>query len=248
VSTNSFLVSFIKDRFTRLIRDHFSISQTTARAVSYHHTTKMNLITTALFALAIASTAATSSTTPRVRAIKGVESSRNLQQYGGGYNGGGYNGGSSSGGSGSSHHKTKPKSKQKTTPKPKSHPKRNGGYSSQSYYGYSRSSAYAYSAVGMLGIVAAAIMAKKKCNSASAASSQEGGPDASDILEGDHDTTDSTITSIIGMTDDAKQEGKAVYVERLKYVPSGIETLPPPAAVAAPAETDDNVTDGSAIV
>lgn len=49
------------------------------------------------------------------------------------------------------------------------------------------------------------------------------------------------------MTDDAKQ-GKAVYVERMKYVPSGIEIVPPPATVAAPAETDDNVTDGSAIV
>ena len=211
----------------------------------------MNLITAILFALAIAGTAAISST-PRVRVIKGVESSRNLQQYGG-YNGG-YNGGSSSSGGGSSHHKTKPKPKQKTTPKPKSHPKpktsshssssSSGGYSSQPSYGYSRrSSAYAYSAIGMLGIVAATIMAKKKCT---AAASEEGGPDASDILEGDHETN-STITSIIGMTD-AKQEGKAVYVERLKYIPSGIENVPPPAAVAAPAETDDNVTDSSAIV
>ena len=210
----------------------------------------MNLITAVLFALAVASTAATSST-PRVRAIKGVESSRNLQTAYGGYNGGGYNGGSSGGGS--SHHKTKPKPKQKTTPKPKSHPKpktsshssssSSGGDSSQPSYGYSRNSAYAYSAVGMLGIVAAAIMAKKKCTSAASAASQEGGPDASDILEGDHETN-STITSIIGMTDDAKQ-GKAVYVERMKYIPSGIEIVPPPTVVA---ETDDNVTDGSAIV
>ena len=99
----------------------------------------------------------------------------------------------------------------------------------------------------MLGIVAAAIIAKKKCKSALAVSSLDDkeGPDASDILEGDHETN-STITSIIEMTDDAKR-GKAVYVERMKYIPSGIiEIVPPPAAI--PTETNDNVTGGSAIV
>ena len=46
----------------------------------------MNLITPVLFTLAIIGTAAASSSTPSVRAIKGVESTRNLQY--GGYGGG----------------------------------------------------------------------------------------------------------------------------------------------------------------
>jgi len=94
----------------------------------------------------------------------------------------------------------------------------------------------------MLGIVAA-IMAKKKCTCASASQDDKDGPDASDILRGDYGNDSSTITSISGMTD--LKTGKSVYIERLNYFPSEIETTVPP---PPPTETNNNVTDGAAIV
>ena len=87
----------------------------------------------------------------------------------------------------------------------------------------------------------ASVLVKKRCRCSSQES--EEGPDASDILEGDYEHDSSTITSIIGMTD-CMQE-KAVYVERLKYVPNEIDSVPPP---PTPPETNKNIVDGAAIV
>ena len=91
----------------------------------------------------------------------------------------------------------------------------------------------------------ASVLVKKRCRCSTQES--EEGPDASDILEGDYEHDSSTITSIIGMTD-CMQE-KAVYVERLKYVPNAneIDSVPPPPPLPPP-ETNKNIVDGAAIV
>lgn len=131
-------------------------------------------------------TAAANSSTPKVRSIKGAETSS--RQLGTGNNSnpnnnGGrpsdyyssYSGSSSS--SGSSHHTKKPPAKKTKKPKAKPHKKTSSHHSSSSssssgYSGYSNGysssngytkSLYSYSAMGILGVVsaAAAVLAKK---------------------------------------------------------------------------------------